>query len=63
MARLRHISKELHDAWLLKEQLLSIYRVADNAACAKSLLTEWPVFGNGRKASRWRPRDEPSSDT
>jgi len=41
MEQLRTISKELHDAWVLKEQLRSIFKVADNADDAKAMLMQW----------------------
>lgn len=41
MEQLRTISKELHDARVLKERLRSIYELADDAATARAMLTQW----------------------
>ncbi|MGI5922322.1 MAG: hypothetical protein ACOX9E_00085 [Lentisphaeria bacterium] len=41
MEQLRTISKELHDARVLKERLRSIYKLADDAATARAMLTQW----------------------
>ncbi len=38
---LQHVSKDLYDAWTLKEYLIKIYQLADDADEARQMLTDW----------------------